>query len=242
MRNPNPRARAGGARHVASGWLPLRRHVLAALALDCSSRSPWGSPRSMLARHCRPRARPAARSAHSGWGPTTPRTVSFSARTLASIAAAPPRRPPRLQKYLRRTLLTLFGIGVAYVVDRELHASAINRNIRTAWTVSTSSALCSVWSLSCPISHFRGALLAHLLCPRGICPRPLRLLVSSQTASPKFRMSPSSARTRARSQQVFFSPVTRLSVDENLFIRPDVHLYCGPAGLTATDSRNTAGT
>ncbi|RDX41426.1 hypothetical protein OH76DRAFT_218857 [Lentinus brumalis] len=102
----------------------------------------------MLARRCRP----LPRSAHSGWGPTIPRTVSISPRTFASTAAAPPRRPPRLQKYLRRTLLTLFGIGVAYVVDRELHASAINRNIRTAWTICDTP-LPLRHSLVCRLTH-----------------------------------------------------------------------------------------
>ncbi|RPD53409.1 atypical/ABC1/ABC1-B protein kinase [Lentinus tigrinus ALCF2SS1-7] len=66
-------------------------------------------------------------------------TSSFSAsntRTFASeaSAAAPASTVSKSQKYIRRTLFTLFGVGVAYVVDRELHASAINRNVRTAWT------------------------------------------------------------------------------------------------------------
>ena len=35
-----------------------------------------------------------------------------------------------------RTALAVVGFSVAYEVDRELHASAIIRNLRTLWTVS----------------------------------------------------------------------------------------------------------
>ncbi|KAI0687937.1 ABC1-domain-containing protein [Cerioporus squamosus] len=84
-----------------------------------------------------PRLRPPPRPALGSGFPATPAKLPASARALASAPPSPAAsssRPSRSQKYLRRTLIALFGIGVAYVVDRELHASAINRNIRTAWT------------------------------------------------------------------------------------------------------------
>ena len=125
------------------------------------------------------------RSTYRGF-PTTSNTFTGLTRTYASDSSAftPPRRVSRSQKYLRRTLLTLFGIGVAYVVDRELHASAINRNIRTAWTVSALHVQCLIarrvsFSLSCVRGRVsvrtHGLALLHAACaiPFFLYTRPL---------------------------------------------------------------------
>ena len=55
-------------------------------------------------------------------------------RTLSSTASPPP--PSRLRRYAVRTVLAALGLGVAYELDKEYHASAIIRNVRTLWTVS----------------------------------------------------------------------------------------------------------
>ena len=55
-------------------------------------------------------------------------------RTLSSTASPPP--PSRLRRYAVRTALAALGLGVAYELDKEYHASAIIRNVRTLWTVS----------------------------------------------------------------------------------------------------------
>ena len=62
-----------------------------------------------------------------------------SRRPLSSTTTPPPSS--RLRRYAVRTAVAAFGLGVAYELDKELHASAIIRNLRTLWTVSTPSSL-----------------------------------------------------------------------------------------------------
>ncbi|TBU43047.1 ABC1-domain-containing protein [Dichomitus squalens] len=51
-------------------------------------------------------------------------------------ASSPSGGQPRslLQRYALRTAIAALGLGIAYEVDKELHASAIIRNLRTLWT------------------------------------------------------------------------------------------------------------
>ncbi|KAI0751690.1 ABC1-domain-containing protein [Daedaleopsis nitida] len=77
--------------------------------------------------------------------PGTATTSGFSARCLTRHTVnktapytthqqAGTKANSRLRRYARRGLYVLVGLGVAYEVDREFNASAIRRNLRTAWT------------------------------------------------------------------------------------------------------------
>ena len=68
---------------------------------------------------------------------------------LGSLQQETVTRSSRLQRYARRTVLTLVGMGLAYGLDRELNASAIVRNLRTMWTVSDRSLLLRCIYLAC---------------------------------------------------------------------------------------------
>ncbi|KAH7909013.1 ABC1 family-domain-containing protein [Hygrophoropsis aurantiaca] len=59
----------------------------------------------------------------------------LSKKISTSSTEAPPHSgSPRLRKYARRSAYLALGLGGAYLLDQELNASAIARNIRTLWT------------------------------------------------------------------------------------------------------------
>lgn len=75
----------------------------------------------------------------------------------------------RLAKYSRRTAFAVAGLGVLWFTDKQLNASAIARNLRTLWTVSSVASLAGLRLPSCPRMFFHAEHTAKITWKHMIC-------------------------------------------------------------------------